>query len=246
MHAHDDAATTPPQAPITIDPQEVGSGAMYHLLNAVIAPRPVAWVSTRAADGVANLAPHSFTTIFSTDPPIVGFVSVGRKDSLRNCEATGEFALNIASQALLERLNLTAADAPPDVDEFAIANLTHLPCERIAAPRVAEAPVALETRVVQIIPVGNCWLVLGEVLLVHIAGEVWDVERSRIDPQRLDPVLRLAGSQFGVLGDVFDLRRPTWRNLQAGDAPQREPAAHDPRQAAGPGTTDEEHTAGRR
>lgn len=208
-------------APIVIDPHAAAPGAMYHLLNAIIAPRPVAWVSTLGADGVPNLAPHSFTTIFSTEPPIVGFVSVGRKDSLRNCEATGEFALNIASQALLEQLNLSAANLPPEEDEFTWSHLTHAACERIAAPRVAEAPVTLETRVVQIIPIGNCWLVLGEVVLVHVAASVWRADAERIDAHLLDPVLRLAGSQFGHLGEVFDLRRPTWDDLQTGNLPTR-------------------------
>lgn len=215
------SADTAGATPIVIDPQEAAPGAMYHLLNAIIAPRPVAWVSTLGADGVPNLAPHSFTTIFSTEPPIVGFVSVGRKDSLRNCEATGEFALNIASQALLEPLNLTAANLPPEEDEFVWSHVTHAACERIAAPRVAEAPVTLETRVVQIVPIGNCWLVLGEVLLVHIDASVWQAEKGRIDPHLLDPVLRLAGSQFGHLGELFDLRRPTWDDLQRGNLPQR-------------------------
>jgi len=201
-----------PRKRIVIEPAVVGPGAMYHLMNAAIAPRPVAWVSTLAPNGTPNLAPHSYTTIFSTDPPIVGFVSVGRKDSLNNCEATGEFVLNIASQPLLEQLNTTAADFPPAEDEFGWANLSRVACDVIAAPRVGEAPISFETRVVTTQPVGNCFLILGEVLRVHIASDIW--HNGRIDPLRLDPILRLAGSGFGRLGETFNLRRPTWQDIQ--------------------------------
>src|SRR5215218_5782133 len=104
-------AAPDPRPRVTIDPAEFGAQGMYHLMNAAIAPRPVAWVSTISAAGVPNLAPHSYTTIFGTDPPVVGFVSVGprRKDSLINCDTTREFVLNIAGIDLIERLNLTAA-----------------------------------------------------------------------------------------------------------------------------------------
>jgi flavin reductase (DIM6/NTAB) family NADH-FMN oxidoreductase RutF len=206
---------------VTLDPETYGSQEMYHLMNAAIAPRPVAWVSTIGPDGVPNLAPHSYTTVFATDPPIVGFVSVGRKDSLRNAEATGEFALNIASQRLLEQLNLTAANFPPEEDELAWAGLRHVACDRIAPPRVGEAPVAFETRVAGIVPIGNCWLVLGGVVRVHVATAIW--RDGRIDPTLLDPVLRLAGSQFAHLGPVFDLPRPTYQDVLAGTVAKLEP-----------------------
>lgn len=190
---------------------ELSSGAMYHLLNAAIAPRPVAWVSTVSAAGVPNLAPHSYTTVFATDPPVVGFVSVGRKDSLNNAEATREFVLNIASQALLERLNLTAANFPSEEDEFRWAELTHVPSDIVGPPRVGESPVSFETTVHNIVPIGNCYLVLGEVVRVHVARDVW--RDGRIDPVLLDPVLRLSGSMFAELGETFELRRPTYQDV---------------------------------
>lgn len=203
-----------PRVRVTVDPAEAGAGAMYHLMNAAIAPRPVAWVSTISAEGIANLAPHSYTTIFSTDPAVVGFVSVGRKDSLNNTEATGEFVLNIAGQSLLEQLNLTAANMPPEEDEFTWAGLSQVASDLVRPPRVGEAPVAFETTLAGVVPIGNCWLVLGEVRRVHIAADVWHA--GRIDPLLLDPILRLAGSQFARLGPVFDLRRPTWDDVLAG------------------------------
>ena len=103
---------------MVLDPADTGVAGMYHLMNAAIGPRPVAWVSTRSATGVLNLAPHSYTTVFSIDPPIVGFVSIGRKDTLANAETTGEFVLNIAGADLVEALNLTAADFPAEEDEL--------------------------------------------------------------------------------------------------------------------------------
>ncbi len=184
---------------------------MYHLMNSAIAPRPVAWVSTISTDGVPNLAPHSYTTIFATDPPIIGFVSVGRKDSLNNAEAAREFVLNIADQDLLERLNLTAANFPPGEDEFRWAELTRVPSDVVAPPRVGEAPVSFETTVHDIVPIGNCFLILGRIVRVHVSRDVW--HDGRIDPGLLDPVLRLAGSTFAKLGETFDLRRPTYQDV---------------------------------
>jgi flavin reductase (DIM6/NTAB) family NADH-FMN oxidoreductase RutF len=184
---------------------------MYHLMNGAIAPRPVAWVSTVDREGTPNLAPHSYTTIFSTDPPTIGFVSVGRKDSLNNAEATGEFVLNIAGISLIEQLNTTAANFPPTEDEFTWAKLTHIPSDTIRPPRVGEAPVAFEARVAQIIPIGNCFLILGEVQRVHVADEI--MRDGRIDPVLLDPVLRLAGSMFAHLGETFQIPRPTYQDI---------------------------------
>ena len=199
--------------------QALTSGDMYHLLNAAIAPRPVAWVSTLGVDGTPNLAPHSYTTVFSTDPPVVGFVSVGRKDSLNNAEASGEFVLNIAGLELLDQLNLTAANVPPHEDEFAWAGLTRVASDVVAAPRVGEAPVAFETRLAGVVPIGNSVLVLGEVLRVHVASAVW--RDGRIDPHLLNPILRLAGSQFAQLGETFNLPRPSYQDVLAGTVAKR-------------------------
>jgi flavin reductase (DIM6/NTAB) family NADH-FMN oxidoreductase RutF len=200
--------------------EELSAGEMYHLMNAAIAPRPVAWVSTVSVDGVLNLAPHSYTTIFATDPPVVGFVSVGRKDSLNNAEATREFVLNVAGQSLLNQLNLTAANFPPGEDEFQWAKLTPVASDIVTPPRVGEAPVSFETTVHDIIPIGNCHLILGEIVRVHVAPDIW--HDGRIDPQLLDPVLRLAGSMFAELGETFDLRRPAYQDVLDGNLDRRQ------------------------
>lgn len=203
-----------PRPRVVVDPAEAGVAGMYHLMNAALAPRPVAWVSTLSAGGVPNLAPHSYTTVFSIDPPVVGFVSIGRKDTLNNAEATGELVLNIAGIELVEALNLTAADFPPEEDEFAWAGLTPVPSDLVAPPRVGEAPASFEARVPPggVIPVGNGFLVLGEVLRAHVAADVW--HEGRIDPALLQPVGRLAGSMFSRLGETFNLRRPSYDDVR--------------------------------
>jgi flavin reductase (DIM6/NTAB) family NADH-FMN oxidoreductase RutF len=199
------------------DPDEAPAG-MQHLLNAVVAPRPIAWVSTYAADGTPNVAPHSYTTIFNVDPPIVGFVSSGRKDTLNNVESSGAFICNFAGHDLAEAMNLTSADFPPDVSEFSWAGLTPVPGDAVHAPRVGEAPVAFECRVADIhpIPGTHSVLVLGEVVRVHTAERLW--QGDRLDVAALDPVGRTTGSGYARLGEQFQMKRPTWGALQAAGA----------------------------
>jgi flavin reductase (DIM6/NTAB) family NADH-FMN oxidoreductase RutF len=201
-------------------PDELGQPATYHLLNAVIAPRPIAWVSTVSASGTFNLAPHSYTTVVSQDPPIVSFVSIGRKDSVENIEATGCFVYNIGSRAMVERINRTSADFPPDISEFEWAGLTPIPGTRIAAPRVKEAPVQMETTLVEIHRVADTrnFIVMGEVVALHIVERLFDGDR--VETARLDPVGRMAGSLYAAMGEVFSLKRPTYRGLlEAGESP---------------------------
>src|SRR3954466_16310077 len=123
--------------------EDLGKGATYPWLTAVVVPRPIAWVSTVSPDGVVNLAPHSFFTVASAEPPVVSFTSVGTKDSLRNIRATGEFVVNVAPRALLDRGNRTSPAFPPDVDELAVAGLTPQPSRLVTPPRALESPVAL-------------------------------------------------------------------------------------------------------
>jgi len=205
----------------TFDPADAPAG-MQHLLNGVVAPRPIAWVSTLAPDGTANVAPHSYTTIFNVDPPVVGFVSSGRKDTLTNAEASGEFVYNVGDRALAEEMNLSSADFPPDVSEFDWAAITPVPGDRVRAPRIAEAPVALECRVVDIhpIPGTSSTLVLGEVVRVHVAERIWDGDR--IDVAALAPIGRTTGSGYARLGELFSMQRPTHAGLvAAGARPKR-------------------------
>jgi flavin reductase (DIM6/NTAB) family NADH-FMN oxidoreductase RutF len=201
-------------------PDELGQPATYHLINAVIAPRPIAWISTVSASGTFNLAPHSYTTAASQDPPIVCFVSIGRKDTVRNIEETGCFVYNVGSHAMVERINRTSADFPPDISEFEWAGLTPIPSTRIAAPRVKEAPVQMETTLVEIHRVADTanFIVMGEIVALHVAERLFDGDR--VETARLDPVGRMAGSLYAAMGDVFSLKRPTYRGLlEAGEVP---------------------------
>lgn len=152
-----------------------GHGLPHDPFNAIVGPRPIGWISTRSAAGILNLAPYSFFNAFNYTPPIVGFASIGYKDSLRNIEETGEFAWNLVTAPLAERMNQTCAAVPPEVDEFALAGLTPQAGSLIGAPMVAESPVAFECRLTQIVQLQGVdgvkvptWLVLGEVLGVHI------------------------------------------------------------------------------
>jgi flavin reductase (DIM6/NTAB) family NADH-FMN oxidoreductase RutF len=143
--------------------------------KAVVAPRPIGWISTVDAEGRPNLAPYSFFNAFCEAPPIVGFSSGGRKDSQRNAEATGEFVVSLATRRHAEALNLTSAPFPPGVSEFEAASLAAAPSRPVRPPRVADIPAALECKVVLILPLKDLkgrptasTLVLGQVVCVHI------------------------------------------------------------------------------
>ena len=159
----------------TYEPR-LGHGLPHDPFNAIVGPRPIGWLSTQSATGALNLAPYSFFTAFNYVPPIVGFASIGAKDTLRNIEATGEFVWNLATHDLADAMNQSCAAVPPEVSEFELAGLTPLASEKVRPPRVAESPVTFECRSTQIVQLQGIdgekvptWLVLGEVVAVHIA-----------------------------------------------------------------------------
>ena len=197
---------------ISIDPAAQSQRETYFLLTNLVVPRPIAWVSTLAADGTRNLAPHSYFNVASSNPPILHFTSTGRKDTLTNAEATGEFVVNIVSFDLVEAMNVTAADFPPDQDEFTWSGLESLPSALVAPPRVARAKAAFECRVRQVLPMGNGNMVFGDVLQVHVHDSIWS--EGRVDFAALAPVGRLGGSSYAHVNDIFKLPRPTWAELQ--------------------------------
>lgn len=186
-------------------PDELPGGDFYRLLTAVVVPRPIAWVSSTSADGVDNLAPHSFFTVASVTPPIVQFTSVGRKDSLRNIVDRGEFVVNLAPTDLMAEVNATGTNFPPDVSEFDAAGLTREQCLTVGVPRVAESPVALECRLHSTLEMGDCVLVFGEVTHAAISTDVLEGSHPRID--RLEPLARLGRDEWGHLGPVEELGR---------------------------------------
>jgi flavin reductase (DIM6/NTAB) family NADH-FMN oxidoreductase RutF len=185
------------------DPQ--ASRAFYRFLTSVVVPRPIAWVSSTSADGVDNLAPHSFFTIASVNPPIVQFTSVGRKDSVRNIEATGEFVVSFTPERLFEAVNATGTGFPPHVSEFDAAGLTREPSATVRPPRVLESPVALECRLHLIQDMGDCTLVFGEVLHAVVSEDVLDGDLPSIDALR--PLSRLGKNEWGTVGRIREITR---------------------------------------
>ena len=179
------------------------------------------------AAGVDNLAPHSWFTQASVDPPCIVFTSAGEKDTLRNIRATGEFVVNVVDESVLVPMNLTAADAPADVDEFRMAGVTPRPAERVGVARVAEAPAHLECTLERLVEVGDSTLVVGRVIHVHIAAHVrradsadsadGDGGTDGADPDLLRPVARLAGSSYSLHGDVVTIPRPSWQDVLDAD-----------------------------
>jgi flavin reductase (DIM6/NTAB) family NADH-FMN oxidoreductase RutF len=152
-----------------------GHGLPHDPFNAIVGPRPIGWISSRSAKGALNLAPYSFFNAFNYTPPVVGFASIGRKDTLRNIEETGEFVWNLVTQDLASAMNQTCAAVPPDVSEFELAGLSPVPSRLIEVPRVRESQVSFECRRTQIVQLQTAsgdtvptWLVLGEVVGIHI------------------------------------------------------------------------------
>lgn len=192
--------------------QTMDARGPYDLLTRLVVPRPIAWISTVSPSGVANLAPHSFFTVASQHPPVVQFTSVGRKDTLTNIEATGEFVVNLAPESMLEEVNGSSAPFPAGVGEFEALGIAPEASERVAPPRVAGSPAALECRLHRVVEVGDCFLVLGEVLCFAIDEAVLDADRpDRPRPMmtRMRPLARLGGAEWGLVGEVVSVLRPT-------------------------------------
>ena len=190
---------------IDFDPGAMSSTEFYRLLTATVVPRPIAWVSTVSSDGIPNLAPHSFFSIAAIAPPVVQFTSVGRKDSLRNVEATGQFVVNLASEPLMNQVNATATSFPHGVSEFEQAGLATEPSLRVKPPRVAESPVALECELHSTLGIGDSTVVFGRVVHAVVADEVMVDGHPEIG--RLLPLARLGRDEWGTVGSVHEVSR---------------------------------------
>ena len=199
----------------TYEPR-LGHGLPHDPFNAIVGPRPIGWISTQSAAGALNLAPYSFFTAFNYVPPIVGFASIGAKDTLRNIEATGEFVWNLATHDLADAMNKSCAAVPPEVSEFELAGLTPLASEKVRPPRVAESPVTFECRSTQIVQLQGIdgekvptWLVLGEVVAVHIAKAL--LKNGVYDTAGAGHILRGGGpADYFTVGpeQLFRMHRP--------------------------------------
>jgi flavin reductase (DIM6/NTAB) family NADH-FMN oxidoreductase RutF len=217
---------------LSLNPADFEHRRVYKLMTGIIVPRPVALVSTLDRNGVANLAPFSFFTGVGSNPPTLLFCPVIRsggtapsdgqpdirsdfrpdlrKDTLRNVEETGEFVVNVVSEAIAAAANATAAEVPPDVDEFVLSGLTPQASDVVRPARVAESPAQMECKVAQIFYTsrepGGGVIVLGEIVRFHVRGSL--VEDFRVDPAGLDAVGRMAGNTWARTRDRIELIRP--------------------------------------
>ena len=196
-------------ARVDMDPAALGAGAFYSFLTSVVVPRPIAWVSTRSPGGIDNLAPHSFFTVSSVDPPIVQFTSVGRKDSLINVEQTREFVVCLAPEGLFEEINATGTDFPAEVSEFDAVGIEREPSLRVAPPRVARSPMALECALHSTVNFGLGTVVMGRVVHAVVDEEVIENGRPAID--RLAPLARLGANEWATLGEIREITRIGYR-----------------------------------
>jgi flavin reductase (DIM6/NTAB) family NADH-FMN oxidoreductase RutF len=190
-----------------------GHGLPHDPFKAIVAPRPIGWISTVDSEGRHNLAPYSFFNAISSSPPMVCFSSEGRKDSVRNAKATGEFVCNLATVALAVGMNQSAAAVPPEIDEFELARLATAPCRRVKPLRVAASPAALECKVLDVLNLRDVdgrelerYLVLGQVVGVHIDENYLD--NGLFATARAVPLARCGYRDYASVAEVFQMLRP--------------------------------------
>ncbi|AXS41089.1 flavin reductase family protein [Breoghania sp. L-A4] len=198
-------------------------GLRHDPFKALVAPRPIGWISSLDAEGRPNLAPYSFFNAISDNPHIVIFSSTGWKDSVQNVAETGEFVCNLATWDLREAVNATSAPAGHGVSEFELAGLTQAPCTMVKAPRVAETPVAMECKHLQTIHLKDVdgkdvdrWMVMGQVVGIHIDDAF--IHDGMVDITELKPLARLGYKDYSIVDSVFQMARPAGGGGNAGGA----------------------------
>lgn len=202
---------------MTFDIPSMAHGDAYKLIIGTVLPRPIAFVSTRSADGVDNLAPFSFFTVVASSPLTIAFCPLRRgtagtkKDSLVNIEATGEFVVNVVDESFVGPMNQCSADFEPDESEWVACGLTQTPSEVVTPARVAESPIQLECKLRQVVEVGDGpgggAVVLGEVVRMHVRDDLY--QNGRILTEKWSPIGRMAGATYVRVHDTFELPRPT-------------------------------------
>ena len=198
-------------------PEDRDPSLRYDPIKAIVAPRPIGWISTLSTQGVANLAPYSFFNAVGGMPPMLMFASEGFKDSARNASDTGEFVFNYASKNLSIEMNNSSANAPAGVSEFEHYGIEQAPSKIIAPPRVAKANAALECKVTSVIETndieGNLTgavIIIGQVVGVHLNDEV--LRDGRFDVNLAEPVSRLGYMDFGLTSDLHEMIRPDYKD----------------------------------
>ncbi len=185
----------------------------YQLMTTAVIPRPIAWITTYDKAGRINAAPFSYFNCVSTVPPLVsvavGYRTGGFKDTARNIRETGEFVVNAVPESLAEKMNLTATDFPPEISEIEVADLKTIDSDIVGPPRLADSPIQMECRLYRLIPIGegSSDLILGEILLIHIADTIDIDENYRIDPRSIGLIGRLGGSYYAKTEGIFEMVR---------------------------------------
>ena len=198
---------------IDIDAHSLAAQSGHDLLKSLVMPRPIAWITTLRANGIANLAPFSCYAIVAFKPILVavGFEralgSMQKKDTLRNIERTSEFVIHTVTEDVLEQMNASARSAPPEESKLLSAGLTPIDCDKVAPPRIAECPLAMECRAVEIRQVAEHHdLVIAEGLVIHARADV--MRNGEVDLTRLRPIGRMNDNRYARLRDIVALPRP--------------------------------------
>jgi flavin reductase (DIM6/NTAB) family NADH-FMN oxidoreductase RutF len=199
----------------TIICREQTNIANYFLMTSLVVPRPIAWISTLGTGGVPNLAPYSHFNNCSANPPIIMFSSNGVKDTLRNIRDSGEFVVNIVSHELRHQMRVTSANWPSDVSEFEQAGLSSAPSRFVRPPRVAAARAAMECKLREILPMGDCFVVFGDVQCFHVADEL--MVDGRVIAERLQAVGKLDGALYSTVTSTERLDLPPAMASQVDD-----------------------------
>lgn len=195
------------------DPRKGDHGLPHNPLNALVVPRPIAWISSLSHDGVVNLAPYSFFNLVSYQPPYLMFASTAPKDSRRNIEETGEFVVNMATWSLREAVNYTSIPTASNTSEAELAGLIMVPSRIVKPPRVAQSPVALECRYAKTVELDDydgmpapSAVIIGQIISIYIDDAV--IVNGRVD-LAAQALSRLGYLDFGVIGTVLTMPRPT-------------------------------------
>lgn len=195
---------------MALDPRAMSAQDTYRLMTGIVVPRPIAWVTSLSAAGVVNLAPFSAFTFLSMKPALLG-INIGRKAGLRkdtanNIQRSCEYVVHIGDGSQMQAIHESSAEYAPDISEVELLGLPTLPCERLRVPRLADAPVAMECRLEQVIAFGRTGseFFVGEVIAIHVRDGL--LHDGKIESTALNPVCRIAGPNYATLGDVVTLR----------------------------------------
>ena len=197
------------------DPQEIDQKAIYKLLTGAVIPRPIGWISSISEDGILNLAPFSFFNALGDDPPHVMFSTVRtndtNKDTLNNVLTTKQFVVNMVTEELVEKMNLTSKTIPSNESEFELAGLTPIASLKIKPPRVQESPITMECELVHHYTLenhkfGGSTVIIGKIVMFHVDESVL-LDDFKINLETYRPVARLAGSNYSTLGEIFSIKR---------------------------------------